>query len=240
MNRSQDMNIAILLSGGIGTRLGGNIPKQYLEVGGKRVITYALESLLRNRNIDFLCIVAEENWQAEIEDQIRKIEKSGASLCEKRTFFALRGRNRQESILNGMKKVKKECSDAKTVFIHDAVRPLLSDELINACFDALQGHDGVMPALPMSDTVYSSDDGKSISGLLDRSRIFAGQAPELFDFEKYYDANNKLSEAELLEIKGSTQPAIMAGMDIAIIPGDKSNIKITTQEDLDAFKRLID
>ncbi|WP_026496478.1 IspD/TarI family cytidylyltransferase [Butyrivibrio sp. WCD3002] len=233
------MNVAILLSGGVGTRLGGDIPKQYLEVCGKMIIIYALESLYRNKNIDSICIVADKKWHDRIEEGINAEVLSNSMTSEKKIFFAQPGRNRQDSIINGMKEIKIQCHGADTVFVHDAARPALSDDLINACFDALQGHDGVMPALPMSDTVYSSDDGVSISGLLDRSKIFAGQAPELFDFEKYFDANEKLSEAELLDIKGSAQPAVMAGMDIAIIPGDKANIKITTREDLATFEHFL-
>ena len=125
------------------------------------------------------------------------------------------------------------------MLIHDAARPLLSEKLIADCFDALSGHDGVIPVLPVRDTVYYSKDGKSIASLLERSRIFAGQAPEVFRLGEYYEANVGLLPDEILKINGSTEPAVMAGMDIAMILGDEDNFKITTKTDLERFRQKI-
>ena len=69
--------------------------------------------------------------------------------------------------------------------------------------------------------------------------IFAGQAPEIFDFKKYLNACKKLSDEELLSIHGSSEPAIMAGMDIVTVPGEEQNFKITTAEDLKRFIELV-
>ena len=102
------------------------------------------------------------------------------------------------------------------------------------------GIDGVMPALPMKDTVYVSNDGNVIDGLCDRAKLFAGQAPELFELHKYYNANMSLSQDELYKINGSAEPAYMAGMNIRIIPGDENNYKITTKQDLDRFRAEIE
>ncbi|MBQ8956634.1 MAG: 2-C-methyl-D-erythritol 4-phosphate cytidylyltransferase, partial [Lachnospiraceae bacterium] len=108
------------------------------------------------------------------------------------------------------------------------------------CYKALSGHDGVMPVLPMKDTVYLSDDKKSVSELLDRSRVFAGQAPELFYFKPYYEANMKLMPDKILEINGASEPAVMAGMDIVMIPGDERNFKVTTDADMERFRRIME
>ena len=130
-----------------------------------------------------------------------------------------------------MKRLRKE----EVVLIHDAARPLLSRQLVTDCLDAIEGHDGVIPVLPMKDTVYESTDGKTISRLLNRSHIFAGQAPEVFCFGKYYEANRALLPDKILAINGSTEPAVMAGMRMAVIPGDETNFKITTKADLERF-----
>lgn len=111
--------------------------------------------------------------------------------------------------------------------------------MIDTCVEALLGHDGVLPVLPMKDTVYVSEDGKSISSLINRSQVFAGQAPEVFALGKYYEANRRLLPDRILAINGSTEPAIMAGMDIAMIPGDEENYKITTKADLERFSEKI-
>lgn len=74
---------------------------------------------------------------------------------------------------------------------------------------------------------------------MDRKTIYAGQAPEVFLFGKYYDANKRLLPDKILKINGSTEPAVMAGMDIAMIPGDEGNFKITTRADLERFQKIM-
>ena len=101
------------------------------------------------------------------------------------------------------------------------------------------GYDGVLPVLPMKDTVYLSEDGKEISSLLDRKQIFAGQAPEAFRLGSYCRANQALMPDRILTINGSTEVAVMAGMKVHMIPGDERNFKITTAEDFQRFERLV-
>jgi 2-C-methyl-D-erythritol 4-phosphate cytidylyltransferase len=95
--------------------------------------------------------------------------------------------------------------------------------------------DGAMPVLPMKDTVYLSEDGLSVSALLERKQVFAGQAPESFRFGKYIAANEVLLPEKILKINGSAEPAILAGMQIKMISGDENNYKITTETDLRKF-----
>ena len=246
------MNTAILLSGGIGSRIHSDIPKQYIHIGGRMLITYALATLAEAPAIDRILIVAEQEWRESIMADAMKNRIS----TDKVMGFANPGFNRQASILNGMQEMLRQISpailrdwsdckgeweniaDGDTVFIHDAARPLLSREQVQACFAALMGHDGVMPVLPMKDTVYLSRDKERVSELLDRDQVFAGQAPELFCFKKYYRANMALMPNRLASINGSTEPAVLAGMDIVMIPGDEKNFKITTSEDLERFRSL--
>lgn len=293
------MNIAVLLSGGTGRRMGADIPKQYIRVSGKMLITYSLETLLAHPMIDAVQIVAEEKWREDILTDIKKNGRATEKICG----FSAPGTERQASVFHALKDIKnsditsissadnmsiissagsKSNTSSKTrtegsmdavyhsddqhnsvqdvqtahtvlahnvvpvynavqtahaILIHDAVRPNLTKEQITACFEALKNHDGVMPVLPMKDTVYLSDGGRCVSELLDRKKIFAGQAPEVFDFDKYYTANLRLLPDGLRRINGSTEPAVMAGMNIAMIPGDENNYKITTKADLEHFRR---
>ena len=87
----------------------------------------------------------------------------------------------------------------------------------------------------MKDTVYYSENGTTVDKLLDRSCIFAGQAPELYRLKKYLEANEKLLPDDILKINGSTEPAVMAGLNVAMIPGDENNYKVTTKKDMDRF-----
>lgn len=245
------MNVAILLSGGIGSRLRSDVPKQYIRINGRMLITYVLKTLTEACELDKLVIVAEQEWREFIMEDAKKHQIS----TEKIVGFAVPGMNRQASVLNGMRELLyhiapelsgerggaeklESIADDDVVFIHDAARPLLSHKLVCDCFAALPGHDGVMPVLPMKDTVYVSQDKKTVSELLDRSRVFAGQAPEVFRLKKYYRANMSLTTEQIWGINGSTEPAILAGMDIVMIPGDEKNFKLTTVEDLERFRNL--
>lgn len=228
------MNIALVLSGGTGSRLGAAIPKQYIEVHGRPIIIYCLETLVLHEEIDAIQIVAEKAWQGFIMDHM-----SIPAFGQKLRGFSLPGENRQLSIWNGLESIRSYAEEDAHVLIHDAARPLLSTKLIDQCLQAVEGYDGVLPVLPMKDTVYMSEDGEKVSSLLERNRIFAGQAPEVFKVEAYYKANQALLPEKILHINGSTEPAIMAGMNIRMIPGDERNFKITTEEDLLHFEEMM-
>lgn len=228
------MTVALILSGGSGVRLGSDIPKQYIEVNDRPVISYCIERLSSHEEIHAVQIVAAQEWQEQIEGWLEQYD-----ICNKFRGFSLPGENRQLSIYHGLEDIKKYAEDSDVVLIHDAARPLLSERMITDCVRAMEGHDGVMPVLPMKDTVYRSMDGKTVSALLKRTEIYAGQAPEAFRVGLYYEANKNLFPDRIQKINGSTEPAIMAGMNIAMIPGDEGNLKITTPGDLERFRRLI-
>lgn len=233
------MNVALILSGGTGTRLGADIPKQYIEIEGSPIIFYCMERLAAHEKINAMQIVADRQWHTTILKCLEKYESTQWDYKGKFRGFSEPGKTRQLSILNGLEDIRRFAQDGDHVFIHDAARPLLSAQMISDCIKAVQGHDGVLPVLPMKDTVYFSEDGRKISSLLERSRVFAGQAPEFFTLGKYYEANMRLMPDEILKINGSTEPAIMAGMDIVMIPGDERNFKITTAADLERFREIV-
>lgn len=221
------MNYAIILSGGIGTRLGLDMPKQYYEVNKKPIIRYVIETMEQCEVVDGFVIVAAEEWQEYMQNQI--------FLPEKFLGFALPGENRQLSIYNGLCALRGIAKEEDMVLIQDAARPNTSMKLIEQCLDLKHDVDGAMPVLPMKDTVYLSEDGVQVSALLERKKVFAGQAPESFRFGKYLSANEMLLPEKIRSINGSTEPAILAGMHIQMIPGDEKNYKITTEVDLEKF-----
>lgn len=229
------MTTALILSGGTGTRVGGDIPKQYIKVNDKPILIYCLEQLSQNDKIDAIQIVAAPEWQDVISIWLSKYHVN-----RKFKGFSVPGENRQLSIFHGMESIREYASNKDLVFIHDAARPLITQKIIDECIMTVEGHDGVLPVLPMKDTVYYSKDGQVVSSLLERSHIFAGQAPEVFVLGKYYEANERLLPDGIMKINGSTEPAVMAGMDIVMIPGDEGNFKITTKADLERFSQIIE
>ena len=251
---SKHRKTCILLSGGVGTRLGASTPKQYIEVDDKSILEYTLNAVKAWKAMDSLIIVADKNWWEYIDDVVKKVfsEKLGepgiqGGLGENFGFlgFADPGKNRQLSIYNALMAIKDYMGKDAVVMIHDGVRPCLSSELINRCDAAMNRcyslhscNDGVMPYLEVKDTIYVKDADGNISGMLDRGLLAAGQTPEFFDYWKYLKANEDLSEDEMMLIHGSTEPAVKAGMKITLVPGEESNFKITTPEDLERFKQM--
>lgn len=228
------MNIAIILAGGTGTRLGTDIPKQYIEVLGKPIISYCLDKFEKHSHIDKIVIVASEMWHDYITTCIQKY------CVTKFSGYAPAGSSRQHSIVNGLIKAKSIGADQNdNIIIHDAARPNVSKTIITQCLDGIFGYDGVMPVLPVKDTIYLSEDGKKISSLLNRDQLYAGQAPESFKFGKYFEINNKLTENDLSKVRGSSEIAYRYGLKIHMIQGDEHNYKITTKEDLNKFIREI-
>ena len=228
------MNIAIVLSGGIGSRMGLNIPKQYVEVNEKPIIEYCLKTLFHHSEIEMGIIGVADNWQEYVQDCVKRV---GANIP---VFYSKPGETRQGSIINALKVAKENgTSESDIVLIHDAARPLLSDILITNCLKACEDADAVLPVIPVKDTTYLSRDGKHIDSLLERKTLWNGQAPEAFKFGSYYDANMKLSEDELNRITGSTEVSYRAGLKCVLIPGDTNNFKITTPEDLSNFESII-
>lgn len=228
------MNVAIILSGGVGSRMGLDIPKQYVSVHGQPVINYCLRTFLANEKTDVLVLVIAEEWKDFVADQV-------AFLCpKKRVCFVQSGETRQYSIYNALKFVRANGFSADDiVLIHDAARPLVSQDLINRCYEGCIEADGIMPVVPVKDTTYLSEDGKHIQSLLNRSHLWSGQSPEAFRFGKYISIHDSMTREELLKINGSTELAFTAGLDCRMIASDPMNFKITTIEDLSNFESIV-
>lgn len=226
------MRVAVVLAGGMGTRLGAGIPKQFIEVKGKTVLQYCLETFHQCGCIDKLWIAAGGQWQ----DKISKmVELSGLQGIF--AGFSCPGQERQLSIRNALIEIMASGAEDDYVLIHDGARPLVSTKLICRCFEAACGHEGAIPVLPVKDTIYLNKSG-CLTAALNREEMAAGQAPEVFQLGPYYRANEALMPEKIIDIHGSAEPAIMAGMDIVAIPGEERNFKITTPEDLDYFRYL--
>ncbi|MBR3308060.1 MAG: 2-C-methyl-D-erythritol 4-phosphate cytidylyltransferase [Lachnospiraceae bacterium] len=225
--------ITVLLSGGSGKRTGRDMPKQYISAGGCMMITRSLKALTSHPDIRRIRIVADRAWQDKILSEWKE-QGIDAELLG----FSLPGETRQLSVFNALEDILPLASDDTRVIIHDAARPFVSPALLERVIKSGFDADGAIPVLPMKDTVYLSDGGQRISGLLDRSKIYAGQAPEIFKFKEYHISNSVLMPDRILTINGSTEPAIISGMNISMVAGEESNFKITSAEDLDAYIKM--
>ena len=228
------MNYAVILSGGIGTRIHmGDFPKQYYKVKGRMILEYTLDAFEKSESVDEIVIVMAQAWQEELEEEL-------CGKYKKLRGFSEPGPTRQESILSGLEVcMKKSESESDKVIIHDGVRPLVSSELIDACFAQIGEYEACLPVIPATDTIYYSEDGKGVDKLLDRSKLFMGQSPETFWLHRYYRAHEGKSHEFLMSMRGTTEIAHVAGMKICMIPGDPLNFKITHPADLQRFRMIV-
>lgn len=217
------MNAGLILAGGIGARVKGyELPKQYIEVNGKRIISYVLETFQRSPLIDVICIVAGETWR---------------SLLGGDFVFGEPGISRQHSVYNGLQALKPY--GPKWVIVHDSVRPCVTVDDISALVHAAGKYDGATPTLPVDETIYYSFNGRTIASTLARDQIFVGQTPECYDFQKYLAAHEQFY-GMLVDFRGSSTIAVNAGLKIARAEGRIGNFKITTNADLERFREHIE
>ncbi len=222
------MNVALVLSGGNGTRIGLEPPKQYRMIAGKPIIVHTLEQFQRCDMIDFVIAVASPEWKNQI---LKWKESYGLSKLQE---VAPAGSDRQQSILNGLLAAKPcmEGEEPGGVVVQEAVRPLTSQKLIVQLIRGLSEAPCVMPALPVTDTIYMSRDGAWVDGLLDRSVLYAGQAPEAFHYQMYLKLYCETPLEVLSTMSGSSQLPHSKGWKVKLIPGELDNFKITYPDDL--------
>lgn len=252
------MNIAIILSGGSGTRIGAGMPKQYLVTNGRSMIERAMEPFIFHPDIDGVLVAAENAWYDRITEDVVRLANdrhftglyalTTEEIRARMLGFSQPGTTRAGSIYNALRALSRTIAENDVVIIHDAARPFVSGELITRLVEACKTHDGAIPVLPMKDTVYMLPNGMRADApvnepdrlipmeLLPRERIAAGQAPEAFRYGKYLAANEALLPDKLARVNGSTEVALLAGMDIAVVEGEESNFKVTTQTDLDRYQ----
>lgn len=229
------MNTAIVLSGGVGSRLGADIPKQYIEISGEPVFIRPLRTLEQHRKIDRIVIVADKEWQPFIEGWL------GRSGISKFAGFAPAGKSRQHSVLNGLRKAAENGAGSDDVVcILEAARPFTSKAEISGAVDEIENNrpyvDASVPVVPAKDTVYISTDGTSIDSIPERKTIWNALVPECFLFGKIFNLMSSLDDGSLSSATSTIPLACKAGMNIHLVKGDDRNYKITTAADLQRFK----
>ena len=221
----------IILAGGTGTRAHNDRPKQYIEVNGKPVIGYVLDTFEQNELVTDIIIVCANQWQDYMNEWM------ASHPITKFAGYAEGGDSRQASILSGLHLAKeKGIGDEDVVVIHDSARPNLSQNVLSAVLNKAKLYDGCMATITVKDGCYYSEDGEHVARPVDRDKLHAGQTPEAFKFGKYYHAHDGISNQELSTFRGTSEIGLKHGMDIHIVPGEEINYKLTTMEDIEKFR----
>jgi D-ribitol-5-phosphate cytidylyltransferase len=231
------MNIAIIFAGGVGQRMGSSIPKQFLTVYGKPIIIHTLEKFQYNENIDLIYVACKEDLIPVFEEmvlkyQITKIPKGG---------IVAGGKTGQDSIYNALTAAAKENPSDSIVLIHDGVRPIITDDVINANIENVIEKGSAITCTPCFETPVISYDGQSVAELPKRKYVYTAQAPQSFRLGDVLKIHEKVRKEnpEYLDIVDTCTLMRTNGYDVSIVEGNRGNIKVTTPEDyIDLLARL--
>jgi len=214
---------AVLAAAGRGERLGSDRPKAFARLGDRPLLAESLERLEGSEWINFVVIAAPPEWE---EPAILLAEELGAG---KVSSVVTGGASRSESVREALAEV---ADDAAVVLVHDAARPLLPDDVIERVLAPLsEGWDGVVPGLPLSDTVKRVE-GDRVVETLPRGELVSVQTPQAF-------IASVLREAVARDVSGASDCASLVearGGRVKVVEGDRRLLKVTSQEDLDTVE----
>ena len=234
-------NIAVILAGGIGARVGGNTPKQLLPLAdGRSVLEHAVSAFEQSPHIDEVCIVMHPDYIAYAEQMLL------ANAWQKVRHIIPGGKERWESSVNAIRAYLSTINcqlSTVNLLLHDAARPFVSQEIIARVCEALKEHEAVTVAIPSTDTVYEMMDGK-VARIPQRSTIMRAQTPQAFRLPLIAEAYTKALGADICDKEACAAchlPATddcgivhehMPHIPIHIVLGEEQNKKITFKEDL--------
>ena len=234
-------NIAVILAGGIGARVGGNTPKQLLPLqDGKSVLEHAVNAFEQSPHIDEICIVMHPDYIVHAEQMLL------ANAWQKVRHIVPGGKERWESSVQAIRRLgerRKAKGNEVNLLLHDAARPFVSQDIIARVCEALAKHEAVTVAIPSTDTVYEMMDGQ-VARIPQRSTIMRAQTPQAFRLEFIAEAYTRALGADICDEQACAACHLPATDDcgvvfdhlpevaIHIVEGEEQNKKITFKEDI--------
>ena len=230
------MNVAIILAGGVGSRLGLGKPKQFMKVAGKTVLEHTVDAFQKHNLIDEIVIVMHANYVHDAESMLLKNHWTKV----KRILNG--GSERYESSLVAIKAYENTSNQDQINFIfHDAVRPLVSKRIIDETISALRNYDAVDVAIPAVDTIIELDSSKQfISSIPNRSYLNRGQTPQAFKYktiQRAYELAMRDSHLQATDDCGIVRK-YLPETEIYVVQGAEQNIKLTYPEDIYVLDKL--
>lgn len=227
------MNIAMLIAGGSGNRMHQDIPKQFLTVNEKPVIIYTLEVFQRHPAVDDIVVVCIEGWERVLWAYIKQFNITKVSSVVKG------GDCGQASIYHGLKEIEKSHDVNDIVLIHDAIRPMVSAEIISDCINKTAEYGSAVACIPCAEAMLVSEDQENSSCIFDREHLKRTQTPQGFHVGKLLDIHRTARKRGITDSVASCTLMIEMGENVHFSMGSEKNIKLTTVEDIDIFKALL-
>ena len=227
-------NIAIIIAGGSGSRMGQNIPKQFINVYDKPVLIYTLEGFQRHPMIDAIEVVCIEGWEKVLQAYANQFNIS------KLQWITVGGDSAQESIRNGVYNLEGKVNDDDIIIIHDGIRPMIDDSVLTDVIEKAEKYGNAVTSMPYNEQIFvvDKDDENTTTQFIPRETIRRVSTPQAY---RYNLLNTKYHEAytKNIGIHGSHYANTMMvelGVKLYYAKGSDKNIKLTTKDDLELFK----
>ncbi len=229
------MNVAVIIAGGSGQRMGQDIPKQFINVYDKPVIIYTLEGFQRHPMIDAIEVVCLDGWHDVLWAYAKQFN------ITKLKWVISGGETGQESIRNGVYNLEDKCASDDIVVIHDGIRPLVDDFVLSDVIAKCEEYGNAVSSMPYNEQIFIKDDDISTVQYIPRETLRRVSTPQAYKFEKIDWAYHKAFE-EKIGIYGSSYANTMMvelGERLYFAAGSDKNIKLTTKDDLELFKAYL-
>ena len=229
------MNYALIIAGGSGNRMGQDIPKQFMHVDNCPIIIHTLLAFQRHPDIDGIAVVCLDGWQTVLQSYANQFSVT------KLKWIFMGGDNGQHSIRNGVYGLKENgVNDDDLVLVHDAVRPLLSQDIISSNIATCKKYGYAITGIKCREAILESEDGFSTRTSIPRDKLIRTQTPQTFRLKNLVAAHEEAKEKGITNsVASCTLMAELGGREMHIVPGSEKNIKITTVEDLEILKALM-
>lgn len=227
-------NIAIITAAGIGSRMGQDIPKQFITINNKPIIIYTMEIFERHPDIDAIIVACLSGWENILQAYAKQFN------ITKLTAIVKGGKTGYDSIHNGLIKAKELYGeDENIVIIQDGNRPLTSEEMISDGIAKCKQYGNAIAAIPCTEVLLTSHDGLNAEGIIDRDIVKRTQTPHTFYLKDILSAHEEARKKGIETSAASCSLYAELGKKLYFSAGSEKNIKLTTKEDIDIFKALL-
>ncbi|MCR4636478.1 IspD/TarI family cytidylyltransferase [Butyrivibrio fibrisolvens] len=227
------MNIALIIAGGSGERMHQDIPKQFLSINDRPVIVYTLEAFEHHPEIDEIAVVCIEGWEQVLMAYARQFG------ITKLKSVIPGGDCGQASIRNGVYALEESHSKDDIILIHDAIRPLVSAEIISDCIRVTSMYGNAIAVIPCAEAMLTTDDEQVSTGSYPRDGLKRTQTPQGFKLGDICDLHRRALDKGITGSIASCTLMIEMGQQVHFSIGSEKNVKLTTLEDIDIFKALL-
>jgi len=226
------MNVGLIIAGGSGSRMGQNIPKQFINVYDKPVLIYTLEGFQKHPEIDAIEVVCIEGWH----DVLWAYAKQFG--IDKLKWVVPNGATAQESIRNGLDGLKDVCGEDDIVIIHDGIRPMVEDFVLSDVIVKCKEHGNGVTSLPYNEQIFVVDGAVSTTKYIPRETLRRVSTPQAYRYGKLSWAYEKAFSENIGIQDGTYANTLMVefGERLWFAAGSEKNIKLTTKDDLELFK----